>query len=299
MKLNRRDFVKTSLAGVTTLYVSPGQSAEIDPFQLVPLGKTGLKTSLIGMGTGVKASNRQSNLTRMGLEAAKSLVRHCYDVGVRFFDCADTYGTHSYVAAGLAGLAREKYTLSSKIWLHRGGIPEPERPAMEVVVDRFRKELNTDYIDLVQLHCMFDGNWPVLFQRQMEDLEKLKAKGVIRGHGVSIHSYDALQACVTEPWVDTVHVRINPFGDKMDAYEPEPVAEVIEKLHLAGKGVIAMKIIGEGLYRNAPEKINASLKYALGLNKADVLLVGFDHMEQPEDLGQRVKTILQENKRKK
>ncbi len=299
MNLNRRDFVKTSLAGVTTLAVRPGLSKEIDPFQLVTLGRTGIKTSLIAMGTGVKAFNRQSNLTRMGLEAAGKLVRHCYDVGVRFFDCADTYGTHSFVAAGLAGLPREKYTLSTKLWLRPGGIPEPERPPVDVVVDRFRKELNTDYIDLVQMHCMIEENWPVLFRRQMEDLEKLKARGVIRGHGVSIHSYDALAACVNEPWVDTVHVRINPFGDKMDAYEPEPVAELIQELHAAGKGVIAMKLIGEGLYRNAPEKINASLAYALGLNKIDVLLVGFDRIDQPEDLAQRVKIILQEKKRKR
>ncbi|NLP10876.1 aldo/keto reductase [bacterium] len=291
MKVNRRQFIKTSVAGTTALLFKPAM-ADVNPFQRVALGRTGLSVSRIAMGTGVKASHRQSNLTRMGMEAAKSLVRHAYDQGVRFFDCADTYGTHPHVAAALKGLPRDSYVLSTKLWLRPGGIPEPERPDADIVIDRFRKELNTDYIDLIQLHCMFEPNWPQLFRRQMDILESLKDQGVIRTHGVSVHSLYALQACVYEPWVDTVHVRINPFGDKMDAREPEPVIALIEQLHKAGKGIIAMKLIGEGLYRNAPEKIDATLKLVLGINKVDVLLVGFDRPEQIEDLSERVAAIL-------
>jgi aryl-alcohol dehydrogenase-like predicted oxidoreductase len=293
MQMNRRDFLRTSMAGAAALLIKPVGAEEVNPFQTVVLGKTGIHVSHIAMGTGIKAINRQSNLTRMGLEPAKAIVRHAFEKGVRFFDCADTYGTHSYVAAGLKGISRDKYVLSTKLWLRPGGIPEPERPDAQIVVDRFRKELDTDYIDLIQLHCMFEPNWPQLFRRQMDILENLKAKGIIRGHGVSVHSLYALEACVDEPWVDTVHVRINPYCDKMDTYEPEPVVAIIEKLHQAGKGVIGMKLIGEGLYRNAPEKIDATLQFVMGLNKVDVLLVGFDRPEQVEDLGQRVATILQ------
>jgi predicted aldo/keto reductase-like oxidoreductase len=45
------------------------------------------------------------------------------------------------------------------MWVSQGGIPEPERPDANLVIDRFRKELNTDYLDLVQIHCMTDGKW--------------------------------------------------------------------------------------------------------------------------------------------
>jgi len=293
MNLNRREFIKTSVAGATALLIKPNATTAVDPFQKVALGKTGLTVSRIAMGTGVKAINRQSNLTRMGPDAAKSLLRLAYDTGVRFFDCADTYGSHGLVAEALAGKPREEYVLSTKIWLRPGGIPEPERPDANILIDRFRKELNTDYIDLIQLHCMVEPDWPQLFRRQMDILQTLKTKGVIRGHGVSVHSLYALAACIEEPWVDTVHLRINPFGDKMDTYEPEPVVALIEKLHQTGKGVIGMKLIGEGLYRNAPEKIDATLKFVLGLNKVDVLLVGFDRPEQVGDFGKRVAKALQ------
>jgi aryl-alcohol dehydrogenase-like predicted oxidoreductase len=292
MLINRRRFLQTSLAGLSSLFVQNGRAADVNPFAMVPLGKTGLQVSRIAFGTGVKSINRQSNLTRQGMDAAKILLRYAYDKGVRFFDCADTYGTHAYVAAGLHGIPRDRYVLSSKLWFRPGGIPEPERPDADIAVDRFRKELDTDYIDIVQLHCMYEPNWPDIFRRQMDILENLKAKKIIRAHGVSVHSLEALYASIDEPWVDVIHVRLNPEGIKMDSPEPAPVIEAIEKLHQAGKGVIAMKLVGEGKYRTLPEKIDASLRMALNVKKVDVLLVGFDTPAQVDDMGQRVGNIL-------
>ncbi len=292
MWINRRKFLQTSLAGLAGLVAPKGYSADADPFAMVPLGKTGIKVSRIAMGTGVKSINRESNLTRQGKDAAIKLLRHAYDQGVRFFDCADTYGSHPYVAAALQGIPRERYVLSSKLWFRPGGIPEPERPDADIAVDRFRKELDTDYIDIVQLHCMYEPNWPQIFRRQMDILENLKAKKIIRAHGVSVHSLDALYAGIEEPWVDVMHVRLNPEGIKMDTHDPAPVVTAIEKLHQAGKGVIAMKLVGEGKYRTEPDKIDASLRLALSVKKVDVLLVGFDAPAQVEDMGQRVQRIL-------
>ena len=151
---------------------------------------------------------------------AESLIRQAYDKGIRFFDCADSYGTHPFTAAALKGVPREKYTLSSKIWVSQGGIPEPERPDADVVVERFRKELNTDYLDIVQIHCMTDAQWTDKQKKQMDILENLKAKKIIRAHGVSVHSLEAMEACVESPWVDVVHVRINPYGESMDNKDP-------------------------------------------------------------------------------
>jgi aryl-alcohol dehydrogenase-like predicted oxidoreductase len=72
----------------------------------------------------------------------------------------------------------------------------------------------------------------------MDDLEDLKAKGIIRAHGVSVHSFEALEAAAESPWVDVIHVRINPFGEAMDKRDPALIVPVIEKLHQSGKGVI-------------------------------------------------------------
>ena len=110
--------------------------------------------------------------------------------------------------------------MATKIWVSQGGIPEPERPDADVVVDRFRKELNTDYLDLVQIHCMTDAGWTDKQKKQMDILENLKAKKIIRAHGVSVHSLEAMEAASEIHWVDVVHVRINPYGEAMDKNDP-------------------------------------------------------------------------------
>lgn len=302
-KLTRRQFVATAItAGAGTFMIGktvlassyvPG-SLPADPFKIVKLGKTGIKTTLLGMGTGFSGGNRSSNITRAGV--AEPLIKQAYDKGIRFFDCADSYGTHSFAAAALKGVSREKYILSSKIWVSQGGIPEPERPDADVVVDRFRKELNTDYLDIVQIHCMTDGHWTDKQKKQMDILENLKAKKIIRAHGVSIHSLEALEACVESPWVDVVHVRINPFGEAMDRKDPAEVIPLIEKLHNAGKGIIGMKLIGNGKFRNDSEKIDASLKYVLGLGTVDMIIIGFELPEQIDNYIGRVETVIKSKK---
>jgi len=263
-----------------------------DPLQIVTLGNSGLKTTLIGLGTGFSGYNRSSSITRAG--NAESLIRSAYEKGIRFFDCADSYGTHPYVAAALKGIPRENYLISSKMWLDRGGIPEPERPDANIVIDRFRKELNTDYLDLIQIHCQTDGKWTDTHKKQMDILENLKAKKIIRAHGVSIHSLEAMQACVESSWADVVHVRINPYGESMDNADPQMVIPLIEKLHKSGKGIIGMKLIGNGKFRNDSDKITASLKYVLGLGTVDLLIVGFELPEQIDNYIGRVKNELRE-----
>ena len=296
--LTRRQFVATTLtAGAGSVLLDkatigfPSDSAGLseDPFRTVTLGKSGIKSTLLGMGTGFSGYNRSSSITRAGV--AESLIHQAYEKGIRFFDCADSYGTHPFTAAALKGIPRESYTLSSKIWVGQGGIPEPERPDADVVIERFRKELNTDYLDLVQIHCMTDAQWTDKQKRQMDILENLKAKKIIRAHGVSVHSLEAMEACINSPWVDVVHVRINPFGEAMDKKNSALVIPVIEKLHKAGKGIIGMKLIGNGNFKTQSEKIDASLKYVLGLGTVDMIIVGFELPEQIDNYIGRIKNV--------
>ncbi len=297
-RLTRRQFVTTTVtAGAVTVFLGkrglafPGESSELtnNPFQLVTLGNSGLKTTFLGMGTGFSGYNRSSNITRAGV--AENVIRQAYEKGIRFFDCADSYGTHPFTAAALKSYPRESYTLSSKIWVGPGGIPEPERPDADIVIDRFRKELKTDYLDLVQIHCMTDANWTDKQKKQMDILENLKAKNIIRAHGVSVHSLEAMEACVDSPWVDVIHVRVNPYGEAMDRKNASEVIAVIEKLHKAGKGIIGMKLIGNGKFRNDSEKINESLKYVLGLGTVNSIIVGFELPEQIDNYIERIKNV--------
>jgi aryl-alcohol dehydrogenase-like predicted oxidoreductase len=297
-KITRRQFLTTMTIGAGTVIIGsvaagfPAKPSAIttDPLHSIKLGKSGIKTTFLGMGTGFTGGNRSSNITRAGV--AESLIRQAYEKGIRFFDCADSYGTHPYTAAALKGIPRDKYVLSSKIWVSQGGIPEPERPDADIVIDRFRKELNTDYIDLIQIHCMTDGQWTSKQKKQMDILENLKSKKIIRAHGVSVHSLEAMEACVENPWVDVVHVRVNPYGEAMDKKDPALVIPVIEKLHKAGKGVIGMKLIGNGQFRNDSEKIDSSLRFALGLGTVDMIIIGFEQPEQIDNYIERISTAL-------
>lgn len=287
INFNRRNFLRALSLGTAHILFSNPLGAEntrfrnSDPLQKVKLGHSGLKPTLIGFGTGVHANNRTCFLTKQERQKSISLLRYGYERGIRFFDCADSYGTHDLVAEALAKVDREKVIISSKIWvLPTGGIPEPERPDANIVVDRFRKELKTDYLDLVQIHCMVDNDWTESQKKQMDILENLKQKGIIKAHGVSVHSLDAMKAAVEKKWTDVVHVRINPYGMVMDKPDPQEVISVINKLHKAGKGVIGMKLVGNGKLRNDPEKVENSFRFVSGLGSVNMMIIGFEEKDQ-------------------
>lgn len=299
MNLKRREFLAQSALGLGGLLLGAPLRAKaevavkfFDPFERVPLGKSKLKVSRFCLGTGMRGGHRESNQTRMGKEKFEALIRDSFDRGVKMFDLADLYGTHPYVIPALKGIQRDRFEVVTKIWWNKGGIPEPERPDADVCVERFLRELKTDYIDLVLLHCVTSAKWPEELRKQMDILSKLKDTGKIRALGVSCHSLPALEACVTEPWVESVHTRINPYGMSMDG-SPEQVVPVLQKIHAAGKGVVGMKIIGEGRLRNDDEKRDASVKFALNLGCVDVLNVGCESIAEVDDLSARVRKVEQ------
>lgn len=297
MKIKRREFITRSALGVGTVLLGTPLLAEtkartkyFDAFERVSLGKTQLKVSRFCLGTGMTGGNRASNHTRLGKEKFEALIREAHDRGTQMFDLADMYGTHPYIIPALKGIPRDKFQVVTKIWWREGGIPEKDRPDADVCVERFQRELKTDYIDLVLLHCVVSSKWPEELRKQMDILAKLKDKGVIRAHGVSVHSLEALELCATEPWVDSVHARINPFGMSMDG-PADKVAPVLKKIHDAGKGVVGMKIVGEGRLRNDPEKRDESLRYVLGLGCVDVLNVGCEKIAEVDDMAERIRKV--------
>jgi len=299
MKLQRREFISRTALGVGGLIVAAPRTARayspatyFDPYALVRLGNTPLKVSRVCLGTGMRGSQRTSNHTRMGKERFEALLRESFDRGTRLFDLADLYGTHPFVIPALKGIPRDRYQIATKIWFAQGSLPEPERPDPDVVIPRFLKELQTDYIDLVLLHCVTSAKWPEQLRRQMDLLSTMKEKGYIRALGVSCHSLEALQASAREPWVESVHTRINPYGMSMDG-PPEKVVPVLKAIHAAGKGVIGMKIMGEGRLRNDDERRDASVRYALTLGCVDVLNVGCETPAEVDDLAARVRRVEQ------
>jgi len=101
-----------------------------------------------------------------------------------------------------------------------------------------------------------------------------------------------MKTALESPWVDVIHVRINPYGIAMDKPEPAEVVEVIHKLHASGKGVIGMKLIGAGRYSNDSEKIDNSIRFVLGLGSVDMMIVGFQDSDQIDNYLGRVEKAL-------
>jgi len=287
---SRRDFLKTAAVGaIGALWAGSGRAAELPRARLA-----GLDVPLLGMGTGVKAGNRSNALQRSGEQNFADTVLRAYDEGVRLFDCADSYGSLGMVTKALAGKPRESYVLVTKIWCHpKGGIPNDEpRDNSMAVIERSLREAGSDYIDLVQLHCQTAEDWTTTYRRHMDQLSEAKQKGLVRAHGCSCHSLVALETAAADPWVDVVHARINPWGVKMDG-PADVVVPVLKKIHAAGKGIIGMKLIGEGDFRNDPDKIDETLRFVLGLGCIDALIVGFEKPAEIVDYKRRLTAALE------
>lgn len=293
MKIRRRRFIQQSALGVggmllgARIAAADSKPRNFDPYEVVPFGQTKLDVTRLCLGTGMNGSMRQSNQTRMGKEKFEALIHGAYDRGIRLFDLADLYGTHPYLIPTLKDIPRDNYKIISKVWWRSGGLPEKERPDANIVVTRFLKELKTDYIDVLLLHCVTSPKWPEELRRQMDILSGLKEKGIVRALGVSCHSTDALEAAVNEPWVQCVHTRINPHGVQMDG-PADKVVPILKRLHAAGKAVTGMKICGAGKWRNDPEKRAESIKFVLGLGCVNVLNVGFEKPAEIDDFAAMV-----------
>lgn len=185
--MDRRRFIKTgivagTLIGADMLNVGYAQSFDkrreyvtVDNAYLgsrVVLGSTGLAVPLMAMGSGTSGWNNSSNQTRMGMEPFVSLARNAYNRGMKFFEMAESYGSHPFFGEAMKGLPRRKLTLLTKI-AKTDGISANET---RTKIDSFRKELGTDYIDIILLHCMTSGDGPTAVRELWRDCQGLKKK---------------------------------------------------------------------------------------------------------------------------
>ena len=154
-KLNRRDFIG-ALVGGTGVAATGGfllfnrqsaksqtQNADLildptikSPTDQVFLGNSGIKVSLVGIGTGSGGWAGSSNQTRLGQEEFTCQLRYAFDKGINFYDLADQYGSHPSFTKAMTGVSRDKYVIQTK---------STSRTAKEARedIDRFLKELNT------------------------------------------------------------------------------------------------------------------------------------------------------------
>ena len=290
---SRRDFLTQSAAAVGVLAAGNNFLQAVDRQQKltsgadrVPLGKTGIVTSLLGMGTGSVGSKHSSNQVKLGEAGFKKLVRYAYDKGITYFDTADQYGSHLYLREALRGLPRDRLFIQTKT---HATTPEMARADIE----RFREELGVDYLDTLLMHCMTKGSWPIDRRPVMETLAEAKAKGRIRAVGVSCHGMEPLKAAVDCDWIDVDLARINPVGGKAGRMDgtPDEVSACLKAMHAKGKGIIGMKILAEGTLKT-PEKQIESLRYVLRLGCLSCFVIGFESEQQIDQIMQRIEIAL-------
>ncbi|MDD4283903.1 MAG: aldo/keto reductase, partial [Fermentimonas sp.] len=252
------------------------------------LGNSGLTVSRIALGTGTIGGSKASNQTRLGMDKFAAMANHAYDRGITFFDMADSYGSHPYVGHAKKTMPREKITLLTKIWTHEDG--SENIADVRETLDRYRKEMDTDYIDILLMHCLTKPGWSNNRKHYMEGLSKAKEDGIVKAVGVSCHNWEAMVEAVDNPWVDIILARINPFQSNMDN-TPDAVSELLGKAKEKGIGVIGMKIFGEGRHVKDDER-EQSIKYALTKGNTHCMTLGLESIAQVDDAVDRVMRLV-------
>lgn len=286
--MKRREFIRRTACGISAAWLGSsglGKTSwtmtslprRFSASDSVTLGKTGIQTSRLAMGTGTVGSGHHSHQTALGVAGLAALLQNGYDHGLRFFDAADSYGSHPHVAEALKHVSREKVTVLTKTWARDAATASAD-------IDRFRRELGIEYIDVLLMHCLTESDWTDRYRGVMDVFSEAKQKGIIRAHGCSCHTIGALRAAAKSPWVEIDLMRINPIGAHMDA-DPDTVISVAREMRAAGKALVGMKILGQGQLGTRQDE---ALKFALSLNVLDAFTIGAENKAEQEDLIQRV-----------
>jgi predicted aldo/keto reductase-like oxidoreductase len=299
-RLDRRSFLKTAVAAagalvpgaalISTLspafYAEPALPARRSATDWVPLGKSGVQVTRLAFGTGTYGGKVQREL---GQEQFTKLVRYAYDHGIRFFETAQNYaGMPDMLRIALHGIPRDTYRLMTKYRLQQTDTPD-------VVIDRYRKQLDTEYFDILLLHCVRSADWAEQFKPAREAFEEAKQKKIILSHGASCHGLLPLRAFPDQKWLDVSLNRINFDGTKMDNLRGDDngkgsVPEVtthLASIHGQGTGVIGMKIMGEGQFIT-PEQRDASVRFVMKLGTVDAVTIGF---KSPAEIDEAIARI--------
>lgn len=280
--MNRRHFLKSAAAGTIALNAFPHRlfASETKKYATdrIKLGPRQVEVSRLAQGTGTDGVGGSSNQTRkLGMRGLADLFIAGYDNGLMLWDSADQYGTHPYIREALKKVPRDKVAILTKT--HASTDKE-----MRADLDRFRRELGTDYIDILLLHCMIDDDWPRRKKGAMEVISEAQEKGIVRTHGTSCHTLGALKAAASSPWVEVDLARFNASQVLMDS-TPNEVYSVLGQMKASGKGVIGMKILGAGKLRDKPDEC---LQFTLAHNHIDCFTIGAESVAEMEDLVKKI-----------
>jgi aryl-alcohol dehydrogenase-like predicted oxidoreductase len=296
-KLSRRKFIGAAAAGAGAALAGemfaqrglktaapvgaaagPVDRSVKSPTDRVSLGRSGLKVSLVGVGTGTIGYAGHSNQTQLGQAAFTRLMRHAFERGINFFDLADAYGSHTFFREAMRGVARDQYVVQTKT-----DSRDPRRARQDV--DRFLSELGTDYIDSLIVHCVTEPDWPERFGGVLEVFSEAQRRGKVRAVGVTCHSFGALEAAAASDWVEINQVRWNPRAAHMDA-EVERARTLFARMRAKGQGMIGMKVVGQGDIVGSRRALTPAdcFRFQIESGVVDAFVVGVERVEHVDEL---------------
>jgi hypothetical protein len=289
---SRRDFLKGALAATAVASTTPlAIGAKRTASDWVPLGDSGVKVTRLAFGTGTYGGRVQREL---GQEEFTKLVRHAYDRGIRFFETADAYqGMPQMLATALKGIPRDSYRLMTKMRVR-------DNANANEAIERFRKDLNTDHIDILLIHAMRIPNWVEEYKPAQDTFENAKVKKLIGAHGASCHGLLPLRRMQDTKWLDVALLRCNHNGTRMDTLQggegedkgdvPE-VTSRIKTIRSNGTGVIGMKLVGEGRFTSFEDR-DAAMKHAFNVAGVNCATIGYKSTAEIDEAIARMERVL-------
>ncbi len=292
-RTTRREFLAAGLGAVTALRSTAQGSGRRLATDWVTLGNSGVKVTRLAFGTGTYGGRVQREL---GQDGFTRLVRYAYDSGIRFFETADTYGgMHEMLGIALKGLPRDSYRLMSKYRTPNQGDPLPK-------FDLYRRQLNTEYLDVMLLHCVRPATWDTDYRDMQDAFEEARHRKVILAQGASVHGLPALRRFPGNRFLQVAMIRMNHNGVRMDVDSPtEPPATAIgnveevvahtRKVHAGGMGVISMKLVGEGRFTSGEDRESA-LRHTMNLGCVDSVTIGFKSTAEIDEAIERMNRVM-------
>jgi predicted aldo/keto reductase-like oxidoreductase len=284
-RINRREFLQRSLivGAVATLPINAWPAEVRRGSDVIELGPAKVKVSRMAIGTGSFGGGHSSNqLRKLGADGVADLWCYGYDNGVFLWDSADSYGTHAAIKIALKKVPREKVAILTKSDANSA-------KKMEADLDRFRQEMGTDYIDILLLHGRMHPQWDEKDKGAMDVLSEAKQKKIVRTVGISCHSVAAMKVAAKSPWLEVCMARINPAGIRMDAATDE-VLPVLAEMKANGKGIIGMKILGEG---QLVDRRDEALRFAVTQDAVHCFTIGCESREEFMDNLNRIAKVSQ------
>jgi predicted aldo/keto reductase-like oxidoreductase len=300
-KISRRNFFRKSVETVSVVAIGNEliSQAEAAPVRTasdwVQLGrKSKVKIPRLGMGTGSINGRVQRDL---GQEGFNKLVAYAYERGVRYIDTADNYKTHELIREAIKAnkIPRDQVFIQTKLPIKQETLKDPM-----ATIDRYRTELGTDYFDSLLIHCATKETWVEDMKFLMDAFDQAQEKGWIKAKGCSCHGLRALRAATRNDWIEVQLARINPQGHHVDQDLPDVHApqgkydeamKEIKAMHARGRGVIAMKLCGNGDFTK-PEDREKAIQHAVKCGFADAMVIGFKNNAEIDEAIERVNRAL-------